>query len=78
MRKHPISFLYSTSPNLSYFTQVFIKCESQSGTSSELILAINGIQLLIKHMIKFQVTYCEWKGNTKCCNHKVNTCHVLQ
>lgn len=59
MHKHQISFLYSTSPNLSYFTQVFIKCESHSGTSSELISAIKSIQLLIKHMIKFQVTYCE-------------------
>lgn len=59
-------FLYFTSPNLSDFTQLFIKCESHSGTCSELILAIKCLQLLIKHMIKFQVTRCEWKSNTKC------------
>lgn len=27
------------------------------------------LQLLIKHMITFQVTYCERKGNTKCSTH---------
>lgn len=70
-------FLYSTSPNLSYFTQLFIKCESHSGTSSELILAIKCLQLLIKHMIKFQETDCEWKGNTKCSAHTLKSTPVV-
>lgn len=69
IHEHQISFLYSTSPNLSYFTQLFVKCESHSFTCSEVILAIRCLQLLIKHMIKFQVTYWEWKGNTKCFTH---------